>query len=142
MLQISEEKKKTPQIFRPLGRVLRVLVAGEDKGVQAVLTSALSSMGFDVYQAGDGIEALTYCMEHSFDLVLIDLDMPLRDGPLVAHFVKERSPETPVILLIDADKTSDLNKVERGSFDWTMSKPLKPDQFKQIVQCVLEKRPS
>ena len=119
------------------GRGRRVLVAEDNKNVQAVLSAALSSMGFEVSLAGDGIEALTYFLESSFDLVLTDLQMPLMDGSIVASFIKERSPNTPVILLTGAGRETLWNKVRSGCIDSIISKPFKLDDFKKAIQGAL-----
>jgi|WetSurSiteA1Bulk_404760.scaffolds.fasta_scaffold34976_3 CheY-like chemotaxis protein len=137
MAQIQKEKKTSLSTDKEQGRGRRVLVAEDNKNVQAVLSAALSSMGFEVSLAGDGIEALTYFLESSFDLVLTDLQMPLMDGSIVAHFIKERSPNTPVILLTGVDRETLWNKVQRGCIDSIISKPFKLDDFKKAIQGAL-----
>jgi two-component system, cell cycle response regulator CpdR len=137
MAQIRKEKKILLDTDKEQGRSRRVLVAEDNKNVQAVLAAALSSMGFDVSLAGDGIEALTFFLESSFDLVLTDLQMPLMDGSTVAHFIKERSPNTPVILLTGADRETVWNKVQSGCIDSIISKPFKLDDFKKAIQGAL-----
>ena len=137
MAQIQKEKKNLLDTDKEQGRGRRVLVAEDNKNVQAVLSAALSSMGFEVSLAGDGIEALTYFLESSFDLVLTDLQMPLMDGSTVASFIKERSPNTPVILLTGADRETLWNKVRSGCIDSIISKPFKLDDFKKAIQGAL-----
>jgi CheY-like chemotaxis protein len=137
MAQIQKEKKKLLHTNKEQGRSRRVLVAEDNKNVQAVLAATLSSMGFDVSLAGDGIEALTFFLESSFDLVLTDLQMPLMDGSIVAHYIKERSPNTPVILLTGADRETVRTNVENGSIDSIIFKPFKLDDFKKAIQGAL-----
>jgi len=63
--------------------------------------------------------------------------MPLMDGSIVAHFIKERSPNTPVILLTGTDRETVWNKVQKGSIDSIISKPFKLDDFKEAIQGAL-----
>jgi two-component system, cell cycle response regulator CpdR len=140
MAQIQKEKKNSLYTDKEQGRSRRALVAEDNKNVQVVLAAALSSMGFDVSLARDGIEAVTFFMESSFDLVLTDLQMPLMDGSVVAHLIKERSPNTPVILLTGADRETVWNKVQSGSVDSIISKPFKLDDFKKAIQGALQAR--
>ena len=137
MAQIQKRKKESLQTNKEQGRSRRILVAEDNKNVRAVLAATLSSMGFDVSLAGDGIEALTFFLESPFDLVLTDLQMPLMDGSIVAHYIKERSPNTPVILLTGADRETVWNKVENGSIDSIICKPFKLDDFKKTIQGAL-----
>jgi CheY-like chemotaxis protein len=137
MTQTRKEKKDTLYTDKPQERSKRVLVAEDNKNVQAVLAAVLSSMGFDVSLAGDGIEAVTFFLESSFDLVLTDLQMPLMDGSVVAHFIKERSPNTPVILLTGSDRETVWNKMRRESIDSIISKPFKLDDFRKAIQGAL-----
>jgi CheY-like chemotaxis protein len=137
MAQIQKEQKKSLHANKEQVKTRRVLVAEDNKNVQAVLAATLSSMGFDVSLARDGIEALTVFLESSFDLVLTDLQMPLMDGSIVAQFVKQQSPNTPVILLTGADRETVWNNVESGSIDSIISKPFKLDDFKEAIQGAL-----
>ena len=134
MAQIQKRKKESLQTNKEQGRSRRILVAEDNKNVRAVLAATLSSMGFDVSLAGDGIEALTFFLESPF---LTDLQMPLMDGSIVAHYIKERSPNTPVILLTGADRETVWNKVENGSIDSIICKPFKLDDFKKTIQGAL-----
>ena len=60
MAQIQKEKKNSLYTDKEQGRSRRALVAEDNKNVQVVLAAALSSMGFDVSLARDGIEAVTF----------------------------------------------------------------------------------
>jgi CheY-like chemotaxis protein len=64
-----------------------------------LLTSVIRSCGFDVLSAGDPIEALSRIRKSSFDLVLLDYQMPQLTGSQLAHKIKKMRPDIPVVLL-------------------------------------------
>jgi CheY-like chemotaxis protein len=116
----------------------RILVVDDNKNIQNVLSWMLCSMGFEVGFADNGIEALVIFVENPFDLVLTDLEMPLMDGSSLAHFIKEMSPNTPVILLTGADRETVWNKAKSESIDSIIFKPFTADDFEKTVQEALD----
>jgi CheY-like chemotaxis protein len=117
-----------------------ILVVENNKNVQNALSWMLCSMGFEVGLADNGLEALAIFVENPFDLVLTDLEMPLMDGSSLAHFIKEMSPKTPVILLTGADRESVWSKAKSESIDSVIFKPFKADDFEKTVQETLDSR--
>jgi CheY-like chemotaxis protein len=63
------------------------------------LTSVLEDSGFDVVTADSGIEALGMCKNISFDVALLDYQMPLISGGQLAEEIKLLKPDVPVVLL-------------------------------------------
>ena len=90
----------------------RILVADDNKVVQDLVSEFLEFLGYEVAHAINGIEALAIFLAGTFDLVLTDLEMPVMDGLKLAGRIKERSPNTPVILLTGEDSDTVWKKVE------------------------------
>jgi len=122
------------------GRSRRILVVDDDGDIRKVISNLLRFMGFDVALAGNGIEALAVFVENSFDLVVTDLQMPAMDGSQLAQLVKERSPNTPVIMLTGSDGETVWKKVKTGSVDSVIFKPFKLKEFQSTVQGTLASR--
>jgi len=122
------------------GRSRRILVVDDDGDIRKVISNLLRFMGFDVALAGNGIEALAVFVENSFDLVVTDLQMPAMDGSQLAQLVKERSPNTPVIMLTGSDRETVWKKVKTGSVDSVIFKPFKLKDFQRTVQGTLASR--
>jgi CheY-like chemotaxis protein len=118
----------------------RILVAEDNKSIQHVVSWILDFMGFEVALAGNGVEALSLFLKNSFDLVLTDLEMPIMDGWSLIHCIKERSPNTPVVLLTGADRDNVLKKVKSAPIDSVIFKPFSLNDFQSTVQRVLEPR--
>ena len=126
-----KQEKKMFQIDQ--GRSRRVLVVEDDKDDQEILSDVLSSMGFEVSLAKNGLEGLAVFVTGSFDLVLTDLQMPLMDGSRLTHFIKQMSPDSTVILLTGSDSVALDPKVESGSFDRILFKPPNLEDFRRVV---------
>ena len=116
----------------------RILVAEDNKALQGLVSSLLDFMGFEVALAGNGVEALSLFFENPFDLVLTDLEMPIMDGWSLTHCIKERSPNTPVVLMTGADRETVLKKVKSAPVDSVIFKPFLINDFQSTVQRVME----
>jgi CheY-like chemotaxis protein len=140
MGQVENEKKTSACTNAGPGTRRRVLVVEDNKSVQNALSLMLSSMGFEVALADNGFEALAVFLDGSFDLVLTDLQMPMMDGSSLAHFIKDISPNTPIILLTGADMETVWKKAKSESIDSVIYKPFKIIDFEKTVQGALEVR--
>jgi two-component system, NarL family, capsular synthesis sensor histidine kinase RcsC len=118
----------------------RILVAEDNKALQGLVSSLLDFMGFEVALAGNGVEALSLFFENPFDLVLTDLEMPIMDGWSLTHCIKERSPNTPVVLMTGADRETVLEKVKSAPIDSVIFKPFLINDFQSTVQRALASR--
>lgn len=77
----------------------RMLVVDDEAKMRKILELALRSMGHEVIQASDGVEALAAIEKTHFDLVLTDLRMPRMDGTRLLRELRARGEEVPVIVL-------------------------------------------
>jgi CheY-like chemotaxis protein len=64
-----------------------------------LLTSILRESGFDVITASDPLEALGVCKQISFDLALLDHQMPKMTGSQLAQEIKFLAPDIPIVLI-------------------------------------------
>ena len=79
---------------------LRILVVDDDPGIRSLLGMALASDGADVHMASNGSEALEAVREsHRFDLIILDLSMPVMDGRACYRGLRALPCDTPVLLL-------------------------------------------
>jgi integration host factor subunit alpha len=81
------------------GTRTQLLVVDDDTDIQKLLYRTLALMGYDVNLAGNGHEAMNLFVTNCYDLVITDFQMPLMDGWQLSHLVKERSPNTPVLMI-------------------------------------------
>lgn len=89
-----------------------ILVCDDEKDIVSALKIYLMAEGYQVYEAGNGREALEYLAKEDIHLVLMDIMMPEMDGITAMVKIREQS-NVPVILLTakseDTDKILGLN---------------------------------
>jgi CheY-like chemotaxis protein len=76
-----------------------VLYVDDNPKSSRLLASVLEECGFRVIAKADPAEALALCRRTSFDLALLDYEMPLMNGARLAREIKYLAPEIPVVLL-------------------------------------------
>jgi DNA-binding NtrC family response regulator len=111
----------------------RILVIDDESIVRKSCSRALTPEGYEVKVSQSGVEALKMLEEESFDLVLTDLKMPDIDGIEVLKKIKEKWPQTEVII-ITGYQTVDtaVKSIKLGAFDY-VEKPFTPDALVSAV---------
>ena len=120
---------------------LSVLVA-EDGLVNRVLVQGLLSReGHSVTLAADGHEAVSRLLESRYDVVLMDVDMPVMDGLSATRTIRQREDSLGRHTLVVA-LTSNKNRDEclAAGMDAFLSKPLNLRAFRHVVTRLLERR--
>ena len=106
---------------------IRVLVVDDEEVVRLGYRRVLSTDGFRVMAAGDGAEALDLMAGDRFDVVLLDLRMPGMDGLDVLRAIKERWPESEVVVVTGYPSIETAKEaVKLGAYDY-IAKPAVPD---------------
>jgi DNA-binding response OmpR family regulator len=120
------------------GSTPRILLVDDEEAVQKLLTYPLRKEGYQVVPALDGLEALERLREDNFDLVVLDVMLPRRDGFDVCREIRSRST-VPIIML--TAKTEEIDKVlglELGADDY-ITKPFSIREFRSRVKAVLRR---
>src|SRR5262245_53745851 len=115
----------------------RILTIDDSSTIRSIITKQMSELGFEVDQAEDGQQGLAKLEEISVDLILLDVTMPVMDGPTMLAALRERGDQTPVIMLTSESKRSIVaGAVKLGIEDYIL-KPFKPDELRGKVLKVL-----
>ena len=119
---------------------IRILVVDDELSMREFLSILLEREGYDVTVAGSAEEALRMMDSALFDLVLSDVNMPGLSGIEMLARIKEKSPETAVLMLT-AFSTADqaVEAMKLGAYDYIF-KPFKNEEIKQLVKNALEKQ--
>lgn len=120
---------------------LNVLVVDDSAVMRSMLIRTLRLSGLpltNVYQAGDGAEALTLLAEHDVDLALVDINMPVMNGEQLIQRVRADARLAGVALIVVSTEGSETRiealKAKGASF---IHKPFTPEQVRTTVLRVL-----
>ena len=113
----------------------KILVVEDSSTTRKVISITLSQYGYEIIEAGDGLEALSKLNETSPDLILLDIILPKMDGYKILSIIKENPDfwNIPVIMLTSKDGL--LNKVKgkvAGSAAY-LTKPFDPAQLVETI---------
>ncbi len=124
----------------PENEKLQVLVVDDERDIRDGCERILIRKGCEVSKATNGLEALEIIEKTPFAIVLLDLKMPGMDGMDVLIRVRERRPETLVIMITGyATIETAIEAMKRGAYDF-IPKPFKPDQLRIVVDRAIEKK--
>ncbi|MBA3358427.1 MAG: response regulator transcription factor [Thermoleophilaceae bacterium] len=116
----------------------RILLVDDEQSVQKLLSFPLRKEGYEVVAALDGRQALDRLRETSFDLVVLDLMLPLVDGFEVCRQVRARSSVPIIMLTARADEIDKVLGLELGADDY-ITKPFSVREFRSRVKAVLRR---
>jgi CheY-like chemotaxis protein len=110
-------------------RLLDILVAEDVAPSRALLTAMLEKMGHRVIAVENGHLAVDQVRERSFDLILMDLQMPVLDGVGATRLIRgmDNDRRREHIIAVSANVDLDtVGELVRAGFDDTMLKPVTP----------------
>jgi len=117
-----------------------VMIVDDSKTVRNYHGAILKSIGLEIVEAENGMEALEKSLDNSIDLYLVDVNMPIMDG---YSFIKDLRKQdmnkfVPVIMVTTQAKEEDkINAYEVGA-NLFETKPVRPDQLKAYIDILIE----
>jgi CheY-like chemotaxis protein len=117
-----------PAAIPPAQRRLRILLAEDNQVNQKLVGVLLRRDGHDVFVANNGREAVDAARQLVFDVVLMDVQMPLMDGFAATAAIRETEREngrhTPIVALTAHAMKGDAEKCLAAGMDAYLSKPI------------------
>ncbi|MDP2167162.1 MAG: sigma-54 dependent transcriptional regulator [Thermodesulfovibrionales bacterium] len=118
----------------------KILVIDDEEIVRVSCLRSLSAKGYSVKTAKSGTEGLMMLDKSPFDVVLTDLKMPDMDGIEVLTRIKDKSPDTEIIVITGYGTVSSaVQAMKYGAFDY-IEKPFTPDALSEVTGRALERR--
>ena len=114
----------------------RILVADDDPASAELLMYFLESRGFHVSTAADGNRALEMGTSGDFELVILDVHMPMYDGVEVLQFLRKRYVLRPIkVIALTGDLSDEVREaLEGNAIDSFLTKPVDLAQLRREVE--------
>jgi two-component system, OmpR family, copper resistance phosphate regulon response regulator CusR len=109
--------------------VYRILIAEDELRIATFVEKGLSANGFTATVVADGDAALSYARTGDFDLMVLDLNLPGKDGFTVLRALREARVAIPVIILTARDSVQDTVAGLEGGADDYMAKPFRFEEL-------------
>ena len=118
-----------------------ILVVEDDAGLRSTLSLRLSSAGYQVDTARDGVEAFDKATSQPFDLIILDLMLPVRSGLDVCRDIRRAGLATPILMLTALHQTTDKVVGLKVGADDYVTKPFKAAELMARVEVLLRHVP-
>ena len=118
--------------------MVKILHADDEEAFRNQVSELLRTKGYTVDVAIDGVETINILQSNSYDIVLLDLNMPKVDGLEVLRFVKEKYPLTEVIMLTGVgDIKTAVQCMIEGAYNY-IAKPFISEELLQVISRAIE----
>ncbi|NRA44752.1 MAG: response regulator transcription factor [Oligoflexales bacterium] len=119
---------------------MRILVVEDDAPLADIIVRCLREESYAVDHAADGQEAEWMAFENPYDLIILDIMLPRKDGMEVLESLRKGGVTTPVLFLTARDATDDLVKgLDSGADDY-LTKPFSLDEVMARVRALLRRK--
>ncbi len=118
---------------------LHILVAEDNRINQKLITTTLKNFGIDVTIAANGQEAVMLRRQNDYDLILMDIQMPVMNGieatqAILEYEASTKQPHIPIIALTANALRGDREKYLSAGMDNYTPKPINLDQLREIIR--------
>ncbi len=117
----------------------KILLVEDDESLGYVIQDLLSMHGYKVHLARDGKEGLHFFNKSMYDLCLVDIMMPKKDGFSLAEDIRKINAEVPLVFLTARNQKEDKIKGLTLGADDYITKPFDTDEFLLRIQAILRR---
>ncbi len=118
---------------------MNVLIVDDSKSMRQMIDVTLSSAGFNVTQANDGHEGLSFSKSKKYDIIITDINMPNMGGYEMVENIRKDSLNisTPILCLTTESSTDAKTKGKSvGATGWIV-KPFTPEKLIEVINRVV-----
>jgi DNA-binding NtrC family response regulator len=118
----------------------RILIVDDDETVRRSYLRSLESISCNIEAASDGEEALQTMEQKRFDVVLLDMRMPGQDGLSVLRTIKQKWPESEVVIITGFPTVDSAKEAVRlGAYDY-VAKPVGPQDVINVTDGAITRK--
>jgi len=118
---------------------MRILIVEDDKKLAAFLEKGLKEEHFAVDVCRNGTDALYYIQVNNYDIILLDIMLPGKDGLTLCRQIRDNSISTPIIMLTAKDTTKDKVKGLTEGADDYLTKPFSFEELLARIRALLRR---
>ena len=119
---------------------MKILIVDDEDSLSDAIAETLKKEKFDVKIVTDGIEGEDEALTNIYDLILLDVMLPRRDGFQILKTIKQEKIEAPIIMLTAKSEIYDkLNGLENGADDY-ITKPFHMRELVARIKVVLKRK--
>lgn len=119
---------------------MRILIVEDEKRLADALYQILLEQKYMADVVYDGNDGLEYGLSGIYDLIILDIMLPYRDGFQVAYELRKSKIETPILMLTAKDTVSDkVNGLDMGADDY-MTKPFAPEELTARIRALTRRK--
>lgn len=118
---------------------IKILLAEDDKNLGTVLKAYLDAKKFDTTLKVNGKEAYDEFQKETFDFLILDVMMPLKDGFTLASEIREQNKEIPILFLTAKSLPEDKMKGFKLGADDYLTKPFSMEELLARIEAVLRR---
>jgi CheY-like chemotaxis protein len=128
-----------PSAESPSAGAGRVLLADDEEDVRGVVHAMLETLGYEVIEARDGLEAVEIFRRRAaeIDLVILDLVMPRLSGEVALGQIRQIAPAVPAILVSGYDESGRILEIVAAGFGGFLQKPFRRQDLGKKVRELL-----
>lgn len=121
---------------------MKILLVEDEEGLILTLTDRLQSEGFTVKSAADGETGLALALAENFDLIILDVMLPRKNGYDVCRDLRQKNISTPVLMLTAKGETIDkVLGLKLGADDY-LTKPFEVIELLARIEALLRRAPA
>ena len=121
---------------------MKILLVEDEEGLILTLTDRLRSEGFEVIPAKDGEAGFNLATSQTFDLILLDIMLPKKNGYDVCRDLRQQGISTPVLMLTAKGETIDkVLGLKLGADDY-LTKPFEVMELLARIEALLRRSPA
>ena len=120
-------------------KTTKVLLVEDDPNLGYILQEALELQGYSIVLCGDGEEGSAEFDSSQFDLILIDIMLPQKDGFTLAREIRKKNQQVPIIFLTAKSLKEDRIKGLRLGADDYITKPFSMEELILRIKAVLKR---
>ena len=129
----TSKKESVPTNNIVLGEPKSALLVEDNETNLLIAIHLLEKIGFQVDVAVNGFEGVNKAMKNNYDIIFMDIQMPVMDGHEAAKKIREFNIYTPIVAMSAGVSDEDINNSNKAGFNYHLGKPIVIKELYEII---------